>query len=265
MASKLRRTSRDLLLNYLKYYGWTLLGILVFSALIAGMNHYETLADVLGFAPLSFITVMVSMVFALYTYSDFKYLIQNGVSRKTYWRGKALALLALAFIQVVCNWILRLVVQIPLMAVSNQHSYSTELVNYNQTNFFFNNFYSPHAKVGTWQLIIYSAICGLILAVMLYYAAMAVGAIFSLMTRKLQLITSIAGMVIGIYLLAQLAYWLDSHANMHQVMNSTFNLLFGVNSGLPHVLVAEIWMIVAIIIEAVISYYVMKFLKLRTD
>nr|WP_244048501.1 hypothetical protein [Lactiplantibacillus plantarum] len=102
MSIKVRNTTRYLLTEQLKMTGWSVLALfvvfgilpLLFAVITGNIRQYSPLGN---FASLSLGPLFFMLIFIVgsLTYDNFKLLIQNGISRQTYFQARVFALLML--------------------------------------------------------------------------------------------------------------------------------------------------------------------------
>ncbi|WP_349623315.1 ABC transporter permease [Lactiplantibacillus plantarum] len=110
MSIKVRNTTRYLLTEQLKMTGWSVLALfvvfgilpLLFAVITGNIRQYSPLGN---FASLSLGPLFFMLIFIVgsLTYDNFKLLIQNGISRQTYFQARVFALLMLSGLLVIIN------------------------------------------------------------------------------------------------------------------------------------------------------------------
>ena len=104
MSTKLRATTRYLLIDQLKLLGQSLLAVIAifivmpfFFALVTGGLQSYSLLNTLGNMNIGFLLMIFLFIANSLTYENFKLLIQNGISRKTYWAARVWTIIIIGF------------------------------------------------------------------------------------------------------------------------------------------------------------------------
>jgi len=200
MSAKLKLTTRYLLREQLKILGYVYLMIVVSivcfplgSALITRQLTSQTILNTLQIN-LGFTFGCVIFIIMTFTYDNFKLLIQNGISRRTYWRARVLTVIALSFIGDLVATSYHFLVNTPL-----QHRTFTSGFNHLFYAQLYGDFFGRHNLAGNF---ITNLIFMWLVFIMLGLSGMAIGSIFSLLTKSVRRIVFIAVPVLGFVFLA---------------------------------------------------------------
>lgn len=146
----------------------------IVNLIFGGIGFVDLLDDPRGiFSGWTFIASVMPFVYFLITpYSNFKWTIQNGISRKTLWRSQMLSAVIITLVQEV------LIVLFEVLA--DGHPAEAFIVN---------------SSVSTWQGILFE----LLLLFEATMTAMAIGYFFSLLNRKWKVIVAIGGPILAAF------------------------------------------------------------------
>ncbi|WP_288717912.1 hypothetical protein [uncultured Limosilactobacillus sp.] len=146
----------------------------IVNLIFGGIGFVDLLDDLRGiFSGWTFIASVTPFVYFLITpYSNFKWTIQNGISRKTMWRSQMLSAVIITLVQEV------LIVLFEVLA--DGHPAEAFIVN---------------SSVSTWQGILFE----LLLLFEATMTAMAIGYFFSLLNRKWKVIVAIGGPILAAF------------------------------------------------------------------
>ena len=146
----------------------------IVNLIFGGISFGDLLDDLRGiFSGWTFIASVTPFVYFLITpYSNFKWTIQNGISRKTLWRSQMLSAVIITLVQEV------LIVLFEVLA--DGHPAEAFIVN---------------SSVSTWQGILFE----LLLLFEATMTAMAIGYFFSLLNRKWKVIVAIGGPILAAF------------------------------------------------------------------
>lgn len=145
----------------------------IVNLIFGGIGFVDLLDDLRGiFSGWTFIASVTSFVYFLITpYSNFKWTIQNGISRKTLWRSQMISAVVITLIQELAIIILNFLANGSL----------SEKIIYNNS-------------ISIWW--------GLLFELLLFEAtmtAMAIGYFFSLLNRKWKVIVAIGGPILAVF------------------------------------------------------------------
>ncbi|EKW98845.1 hypothetical protein [Ligilactobacillus saerimneri] len=257
-----RKVAQILTKRYLRNYVIMLVTLLGLSLVANIFKTNGTFYETYAFLPIGGMTVIMGF-FVLYTYPDFKYLIQNGVSRRTYWKGKVWAIVIAGALTRLLSYLLYFATQVPFQALSNRITYLHQLKTDISDSIFFELFGHASSLSGThlgWTIagmIIY----GVVLTLEAWLWAMAIGALFSLLTRKAQVVVGIALVVGGNYLMFVILTWMTRHQEQ-MMINLLKYLDQSVLTSLPYSLLLDG---VTAVIALLVSYWTFHHLYLRND
>lgn len=267
MSAKLKGTTRYLLREQLSYLG--VVYLIVLAALIgmplisAIFNHNLTWQLLLNSLSINvgFIFGCFIFILPMLTYDNFKLLIQNGISRKTYWRARLLNIISLSFIGEAIAMAYYFFVTNPIAHRSFSAGFKYEF--YGQL---YGDFFGAHNLAGNllmnflfmWLAFIMLGLCG-----------MAVGSIFSLLTKTVRRIVIIAVPILGLFFLGFLINWLartSIHFNFEGLAKFLgFLVGFTGNNkvGPLNPLIATGTILIVSVIMAAIAYYFNHKLKIK--
>lgn len=190
MSAKLKTTTRYLLLEQLRYLGFigifflvSTLGSQLISAIVAGKFSWQTFLSSFT-VNIGFLFGLFILVFMMLTYDNFKLLIQNGISRKTYWRARVLSIISLSLIGDLIAAAYYYLVTTPI-----EHRSLTTGFSHQAYAQLYGSFFGNHNLAGN---LIGNLFFMWAVFIMLGLSGMAIGSIFSLFTktvRRLVLIT----------------------------------------------------------------------------
>lgn len=238
--------------------GWALvwyLGIvavfpLVFN-LVFGNNGFGTMIGYVVSTTLNSF-VVVSGVYLVadamtMNYENFKWSIQNGISRRTAWLGRLKALLALTLVTFVLNLIIN--------AIFSSHF--SEMVKFTMGD---GSSFSNHDGVLT------SVIFEFLFFLLLMAGSLAAGYILALLNRRGKLILIIGFPILLVVFLSYLAkFVIMMNPDWDRVVYGIKMMVgYSAKTG-PNLWIIAAYLIVLIIIFLAISYYVSQKLRLRRE
>lgn len=105
MSSKVRATTRYLLIEQLKLLGQSLAALLIifillpllFALVTGNISNFHVLSSLSNLA-IGFIFFFFIFIISSLTYDNFKLMIQNGISRKTYWLSRVYTVLIISLL-----------------------------------------------------------------------------------------------------------------------------------------------------------------------
>ncbi|WP_048000392.1 hypothetical protein [Lactiplantibacillus herbarum] len=215
MSTKVRTTTRYLLTEQLKLLGWALLAVvmimviipLLFSLVTGNISNYSFTGSIsnlaLGVLFFFFIFIIESL-----TYDNFKLLIQNGISRRTYWQARVNTVVLLSLIGTILAFIYAYGVHAPLNHLSSNSILLDAL--HGPYVYFFGNNLVLGILVGmllTWIFFIGTGLTG-----------MACGSLLALFSKWIQRLLVIVVPVLGAFLLGFMI-----SASDHQQTNYNFD------------------------------------------
>ncbi|MFC6165507.1 ABC transporter permease [Lactiplantibacillus dongliensis] len=230
---------------------------LLFAILTGNLGHYSftsTLTDLgIGVAFGFFISITMSL-----TYDNFKLLIQNGISRKTYWQARVISLIGLSFGMEIIATLYNFLVTAPARGHSGQAFLGSTLYS------LYDHFLGSNLFVNILGYMVFNWLFFIGLGL----TGMAVGSIFSLLTKFTRNIALIAIPVLGFFLLVFLS---NSSLNQHSYnldgLVNFLKFLMGYHAnaqpGYFNPTVPMLTMIIGCVIMGGIAYYFNQKLKLK--
>ncbi|MFC6182334.1 ABC transporter permease [Lactiplantibacillus daowaiensis] len=198
MSTKLRAVTRYLIKEQFQLLGWTYLCLFaafvilpflmaLFTGNLKGFSFISTVSDLgLGVVFGFFIFMTMSL-----TYEHFKLLIQNGISRKTFWQARILTLLVMSvageFIAALYNY--------GVTAPVHHHSASQFLDA--STYSLYAHYFGSNLAINLGASFIFSCLFFIGLGT----TGMALGSIFSLLTKFVRRIVIITIPILGFFFL----------------------------------------------------------------
>lgn len=232
---------------------WLVLALLllpIFGSMLSGNFSQLNLSRELRNSSLGFTLLLLAAVIAMYHYDDFKLLIQNGISRRTYWQAKIIALTWLTLLTQLVGYLYRFLI----CGALNGH-------NWKQASLYMSVYGSYFKSRLVNQLL--GILFGLLFALTLVFFFNFVGGILSLFPRKQKYLILIAVTAIGIVFLLLLFNWTRMHSTQ---ATAIVNFIFGyekrdsLNPTMPF-----IDLIIANIVGLAGSWGVSRYFQLRND
>lgn len=187
--------------------------------------------------------------FGFLTYERFSFLIQNGISRRTGWAAKVIALMIIALIATVYDFVISMLSlldgggydAVPYLSLYG-HFFQAEIPN-------------------MVMMIIVTFIFLLVVAVL----GMVIGSIFSLLTRKHQKGTIIATPIIIILLMTALGRAIRNHLVSFTAIENLLKFMIGYSKTLGHFnpFVPSMIMVILIILSLIASRGLNSGLKIK--
>jgi len=160
-------------------YLWTIVVMLILPALLAlitGTIQDFSFTDQLAGTPIGFLVTSFVFVISSLTYTNFKLLIQNGISRITFFRGEVISLMLVTLITNIIN----LLFGVLTLPFSDSKSFNVFTSMYQSE--FSNHFLAGATNfVFSWLWILAFALTGL-----------AIGSLMSLFSKRIQRVIFIA-------------------------------------------------------------------------
>ncbi|RRK09431.1 ABC transporter permease [Lactiplantibacillus garii] len=198
MSTKLRATTRYLLIDQLKMLGaaaLTIIGLFMvlpfLFALVSGNLGNFSFSNTFGNFSWGFLLGMFLFIANSLTYDSFKLLIQNGISRKTFWSAKVLVVLMIAFAGELVSALYYYGISAPLRGLSMHAALM------NMPYSLYANFFGSNVLVNVFASLIFNAI--FLTGVGL--TGMAVGSILALFSKWTQRIVIVVTPILGLFLL----------------------------------------------------------------
>jgi len=267
MSAKLKVATRYLFREQLKYLGLVYfyviasLAVIPFLfALFTGTLNHLSFGHLFVFN-FSFIFGLFAFIWMTFSYDNFKLFIQNGISRKTFWLARLLSLLMVSLIG-------ELLATIYYFAVSNpiQHWHFAQGFNHQ----FYAQLYGTHFGSGTMPNLIAGFILTWLLFVALGLSGMALGSIFSLLTKTVRRVVLIAIPILGGFFLVLLMNVSSPGSATDAHTKAIFEFLYWLMGGSNHdsagslnPIMPALTLIVIGILMAAIAYYFNRKLKLK--
>ena len=212
----------------------------IVNLIFGGISFGDLLDDLRGiFSGWTFIASVTPFVYFLITpYSNFKWTIQNGISRKTMWRSQMLSAVIITLVQEV------LIVLFEVLA--DGHPAEAFIVN---------------SSVSTWQGILFE----LLLLFETTMTAMAIGYFFSLLNRKWKVIVAIGGPILAAFCIYYLTLLLIK-LGVFQFIGSNWSIdLTGQAAKTAIIVTLVVSVIVWTLLMMLVSRISAKHMQLRRD
>ncbi|VDG18851.1 hypothetical protein [Lactiplantibacillus mudanjiangensis] len=267
MPTKLRTTTHYLFTEQLRLLGWTYVYLIaiflilpfIFDLISGNLKDFSLTGSIatLGLGAVFGLFLMITMSL---TYDHFKLFIQNGISRKTFWRARILSMLAMGLVGTIITAIYDYAIVVPLR--------------FDSIAKFFNNgnFYTLyiHYFGNNLAINIFASLIMLLLAyILLGTTGLAFGSIFSLLSKTTRRLVLILGPILGIFFL----FFIASNSNGHSSdsfiwLLDLFKFLVGDfnNAAAGHLnpLMPMLTMLVGSSIMAGIAYFFNQKLKVKS-
>lgn len=201
MSTKVRTTTRYLLTEQLKMLGWSFAAIVLilfiipflFALVTGNISNYSLTGSIssLSFGGIFFIFFLFIFIIESLTYDNFKLLIQNGISRKTYWQARINTVILLSLLGTLVVFIYTDICQVFLTDISFNSSLLDSLAG--PYVYFFGHNAIMGTLVGiiiTWIFLIGTGLTG-----------MACGSLLALFGKWTQRLLVIIVPTLGIFLL----------------------------------------------------------------
>ncbi|MFT9004311.1 MAG: ABC transporter permease [Liquorilactobacillus hordei] len=237
---------------------WIVFASLFFPWLFSGFNFSSlSVKNVLTDTNLGpTLSILISGI-ALFPYNDFKLLIQNGISRKTFWKARVLSFLAVSILGQLIGIIFALLN--PYM----QHSW--------QESSMYMQVYGKY--FGSTAMNSFMGLCFILLSTsVVTIGAIMVGSIFSLFTKKAKvyIFIGLCAMIVVLINWVSAAVQNDYMLHVIQGTNSFIHFIIGYSGASSH---AGAWnptmpFIVSILTGVICligSYAIMKLFKIKNE
>lgn len=268
MSTKVRALTRYYLLDQLKYLGWVYaLLIATFAllpalfALISGSFTAATLPNNLSDLGVGVIFWFFIFITMSLTYENFKLCIQNGISRRTYFKARVITLLLLSLIGVLIATIYYFGV-----TANFQHHSALKALLVLPYGGLYGQFFGSNVFINivgyvifTWIFMVGTGLTG-----------MAIGGALSLLTTGIRRLVIVVVPILGFFALILMANISSSRTYMNNEDTSIeklFKFLIGYNAngtaGSFNPTVPVITMIIGCLVMGAIAYYVNQKLKVK--
>ncbi|ETY73493.1 hypothetical protein [Lactiplantibacillus fabifermentans] len=268
MSTKVRALTRYYLLDQLKYLGWVYaLLIATFAllpalfALISGSFTAATLPNNLSDLGVGVIFWFFIFITMSLTYENFKLCIQNGISRRTYFKARVITLLLLSLIGVLIATIYYFGV-----TANFQHHSALKALLVQPYGGLYGRFFGSNVFINivgyvvfTWIFMVGTGLTG-----------MAIGGALSLLTTGIRRLVIVVVPILGFFALILIANISSSRTYPNDVdtpIEKLFKFLIGYNAdgaaGSFNPTVPVITMIIGCLVMGAIAYYVNQKLKVK--
>ncbi|MDC7953443.1 ABC transporter permease [Liquorilactobacillus mali] len=202
------------------------------------------------------LAILISGI-ALFSYNDFKLLIQNGISRKTFWKARILSFLAISILGQL------IAIVVALLNPYTHHSW--------QGNSLYMQVYGKY--FGSTAMNSFMGLCFILISTsVVMLGAIMVGSIFSLFTKKAKVYIFIGLFVMGVVFINWISMATQNDHMRNAIKNADSFLHFIIGYGGANIQVGK-WnpampFVVAILTGVVCllgSYAVMKRFKIKNE
>ncbi|AVK63599.1 ABC transporter permease [Lactobacillus sp. CBA3606] len=265
MSTKTRAVTRHLLKEYTQTLGWSYAIVLIvlvvlpvlFSLLTGEISKYDFASN---FANLNVGMIFGFVVFILYalTYDNFKLLIQNGISRKTYWQARLSSLTIFSLFGTLIAFIYNYGIAAPLLNTTLQSKLNS-------------TYYQPYSHFFGTQLL--WNLLGNTLFTWIFFIAlgtfgMAIGSIFALLTKFVRRLCFVVIPILGVFLLGFISSVTVTHLNDRYAFDGFANFVkflvgYHAKNGYFNPWMPMATMIIGSVITAAIAYCFNQQLKIK--